>query len=501
MKRFALVAVAALGLSSAWLGAQPLDDRVRDTVTALTAKPAPPELSAWCQRLIEPEKRAEADDTEARMVLHGLSMRAASAPALRSALQAVFVQALAGDRPTGVKLFVLEQLQFVAGSGALPALLPALRDAALCDRACRVAVDVGGPQAADVVRQALPGSTGAVRLALVQALGELGDAQAVPVLLQEANAADRDLRLAALRGLAASGDPQGGPVLLAATRDASRYVRSQADAAYLQFLVRQVAAGHPDEAVTQAASYAGSRTVDEHIQAAVMDVYARAATEAAADAVLTGMLSGSERVRQSARLALRRLPAERSAPKLARRLDTTPVELRPGLLQALADLGVAGALPAVRTCMRSDDAATRRAAILAFGVLAGGDAVTELTALRATPAKGFPRQPRTRAGRAPAARRRHARLSPNWPAPPRRLPVPSSSDCWPGASIWRRPRPCSPSSGTPEPGVRLPPGAPETLAGADHLGRLVEAVLVSPEARNRAGVAAFSATLSAGGTA
>lgn len=494
MKRFALVALAVCGLSSAWLRAQGLDDRVRDTVTALTAKPAPPELSAWCNRLIEPEKRAEADDTEARMVLHGLSMRAGSAPALRSALQAAFVQVLAGDRPTGVKLFVLEQLQFVADGGALPALLPALRDGSLCDRACRVAVDVGGPQAANVVRQAMPGSAGAVRLALVQALGELGDAQAVPALLQEATAADRDLRLAALRGLAASGAPQGGPVLLAATRDASRYVRSQADAAYLAFLVRQVAAGRADEAVTQAAAYAGSRAGDEHIQAAVMDVYARAATEAAADAVLTGMLSGSERVRQSARLALRRLPAERSAPKLARRLETTPVELRPGLLQALGELGVTGALPAVKACMRSDDAATRRAAILAFGVLAGGDAVTELTGLLAAGRDGVPAAAADAlAGlRQPGVGARLAELAGAAPPAARALLL--------GLLARRLDLAQTPALFAflkdTEPDVRLAAWrALETLAGADHLGTLVEAILASPEAKEqKAGVAAFAAS-------
>jgi sugar phosphate isomerase/epimerase/HEAT repeat protein len=475
------------------LAAQFPEEPVRVAVTKLATASAT-ELGTWCERLVEPEKRPAADDTEVRMVLHGLSVRASTAPELRTNLLAAYAQVLAGTRSKAIKAFVLEQLQFCAEAASLPGLAALLQDEELSDPACRVALAVGGEAATTVLRTALSGSAGNARLALVQALGVQRDAAAVPALLQAAASPQRDLRLAALQALGAIGDPQAAEVLLAATRDPSRYVGALADEAYLEFLVQQVAAGRADTAVTQAAAYAASRPAAAHLQAAVMDVYAQAATDAAVDAVLAGMLSDSDRVRQSAGLALRRLPPERTTAKLTARLATTPEERRPGLLLLLAELRATGALPAVRAQVAATDAATRRAAILALGSIAGADSVAELVALLGDPRDGVP----AAAAEALAAVRdpgMGARLVEQATAAPppvrvavlgllaRRLDLAQTAalfafladtDAEVRLATWR---------------------ALETLAGAEHLPPLVDGILAAAEDKEqKAGVAAFAAT-------
>jgi sugar phosphate isomerase/epimerase/HEAT repeat protein len=492
MTRLAFFFLATGFLLGPRLAAQFPEEPVRAAVTKLASASAA-ELGAWCDRLVEPEKRPGADDTEARMVLHGLSMRAGATPELRANLLAAYAKVLAADRPKSIKSFVLEQMQFSADAASLPGLAALLRDPELCDPACRVAVGVGGEAAASLLRTALAGSEGSVRLTLVQALGVLRDAASVPALLQDAVSPQRELRLAALRALGASGDARAAQVLLAATRDASRYNRAQADEAYLEFLVRQVAVGQAEAAVTQAAAYAASRPEEAHLQAAVMEIYAQAATDTAVDAVLAGMLSDRDRVRQSAGLTLRRLPAERSAAKLATRLETTPVERRPGLLLVLAELKASGALPAVRSQITATDTATRQAAILALGAIGGAEALPELVALLGDPREGVPAAAADALAGLSAAGvgARLLELAPAAPPPvrvallgllARRLDLAQATAAFafltdPAAEVrlatWR---------------------ALETLTAAEHLPRLLEAVLSSAEAKEqKAGAAAFAA--------
>jgi len=492
MRRLCLALLAAGLVTAVRVGAQFPEETVRAAVEALaTASVA--DLGGWCDRLVEPAKRPGADDTEARMVLHGLTMRAGAVPALRGNLVAAYGKVLASDRPASVKAFVLEQLQYVAEAGVLPVLEPLLRDAELCDPACRVAVNIGGEKAAARVRGALTGSTGPVRVALVQALGRLRDVQAVPALVQDAGAGEPDLRVAALRSLGAIGDARAAEALLAATRDGSRFVRSQADEAYVELLVRQVSAGRAGEAVTQALAWAAGRSGDAHIQAAVMDVYGKAGTDAAVDAVLAGMASEAARVRQAAGLALRRLPGERTAGKLAALVGQTPAARRADLLLALADLKATGALPAVKAQVAAEDAAVRRAAVLALGALAGADAIPDLVGLLADPREG--------GGGAAAA----ALAGLQGPAVGAAL----------GAAVGGAQTPVRVAMlgvlarrldtaqaavalaclGDEAEDVRLAGWrALENLAGAEHLTAVLDGVLKSPAANEqKAGVAAFSA--------
>jgi sugar phosphate isomerase/epimerase/HEAT repeat protein len=492
MKSLARFFLAVWALAGLRLAAQFPEEQVRTAVAHLATAPAA-EIDAWCDRLVEPEKRPGADDTEARMVLHALTMQAGQVPALRANLLTAYGKVLAADRPQASKSFVLEQLQFIATPDTVASLAPLLRDAERCDPACRVVVNVGGDAAAAVLRDALAGSADSVRLTLVQALGVLRDVPSVPVLLQDAASPQRELRLAALRALGAIGDPRAAQVLLDATGDASRYVRAQADAAYLEYLAQQVAADRADAAVAAAAAYAAGRAADAHIQAAVMEVYGKAGTGAAVDALVAGMLKDQERVRQRAAAALRRLPLERTVTKLNAVLDTAAVDRRPGLLAVLADLRATEALPAVRAQLGLEDAATRRAATLALGAIGGADALPELVGLLADPREGV----RPAAEEALAALRDDgvgARLAALAVTAP-----PGVRVALLGLSARRvdlaQANAVAAFLTDPEAAVRLASWrAVEVLAGAELLPRLVEATLASTLAdEQKAGVAAVAA--------
>ncbi|MBN2450534.1 MAG: HEAT repeat domain-containing protein, partial [Lentisphaeria bacterium] len=319
--------------------------------------------------------------TEARMVLYNAVLRAGAQPDLRERLATAFREALAGDRPEPLKAYLLDQLQYIAGNDCLAAVAPLLRQPGLCDGAARVLTAVGTPEAGAVLARALPGSAGAVRLSLIQALARVPHPEAVPELLAAARGEDGDLRLGALRALAAVADPGMGTVLLDAARQGKGYSGARAVDAFFAFLGKRVRAGQGAEAVALALGLTEQRPEDAHIRAAAMEVCGAAGGERAVRAVLEALGSPSPRVRRSAGRALQALPVAETTPGLTAMLEKAPPEQRSEVLALLGELGARGALAAVRRQVQAEDAGTRAAAVAAWGAIAGPESLEDLVAL------------------------------------------------------------------------------------------------------------------------
>lgn len=378
-----IVAFAGL-LTGLALFAQPERPGVAEAIAQLKTAPVE-ELLAVCNQVIVPEQRAEADDTKERMVIYGLAMQAGSDPALKQRLETAFCAQLAADKPAAIKTFFLGQLIPLASPACVASVAPLLPDPALCDLAARTLLTVGNDEAKTALRAALPQSAGAAQLTLVQALGELADDASVPALLELAKAEDRELRLAAGKALAATGDPRAADVLRAATTDPSRYNRGQADESYLRFLRQLGAKGEKATATGLALDFAKARNQDAQIQCGVIEVCALTGEPAGVDFVVNGLLSPEKRVRDSAARSLRLLPTATVTPRLVALLDQAPAVQQADVLLVLGRMQAAGALPAVKARLASPEESVRQAAIASLGLLAGKDAVADLTALLAGP--------------------------------------------------------------------------------------------------------------------
>jgi HEAT repeat protein len=334
---------------------------------------------------MERSSAPEGDDTAARVALHGLALRAGepdAEPHFRRTAQRAFLKSIKRATDPDIKAFLIRQLEFFADDSAVSRLDDYVTNPVLCEPASRTILAIGGNTAVKAFRRALPLTEGRCRLSAIQALGELRDSDSAAALITIAlEPSDAAARLAALRALGEIGAPIAGHVLLEATRAKGAYERSQADTAYLTYLRRLTEGGFCDLAVRDALDYATERADDEHIQCAVLGVFAACPGEASVDALLHAVLSDSVRVRRAAARNLVVLPADTTVPRLTAMLDPASPEKSREILHLLGKIGDASAMPALRRCIGWDDTAARAQAVRSLGSVGGEQAVSLLVEL------------------------------------------------------------------------------------------------------------------------
>ena len=150
--------------------------------------------------LVEPGK---GDDIKAHFALHVLAVRLGANfnDKARAELAGAIASQLAGDRPKGVKKYLIEQLQVAGGKEVVKALGKALLDPELCDPAARALAAIRRG-AAEELLAALPRARGRSRLSIIKKLAVLR-AEAAGKAFREALADDDpDIRIAAAWGIA-----------------------------------------------------------------------------------------------------------------------------------------------------------------------------------------------------------------------------------------------------------------------------------------------------------
>ncbi|MCK5801669.1 MAG: HEAT repeat domain-containing protein, partial [Lentisphaeria bacterium] len=336
------------------------------------------EIRVWCTKVVEPAKRTEANDREARMVLYNLAMRAGEDERLAGHLRKALTDTLSDKPSAPVADFMLNMLRYVADDSVVPVVAEHLSEPLLCDRACKVLVSVGSTRARDALQAALPTAKGPAQLAVVHALGELPATGAVPALLELAVSEDVEMCTAAGNALAATGDPRAQSVLLKATESPSAYRRACAAEAYLLYL-RNLK--DKTRATTLAIAFAKQRAGENHIQAAVLEVCSRCSAAPAVEFVLGALTHPDRRVRLAAGCALAELPQEAVGAPLGALLKTAPKATRADLLELVGERKLKGASPVVREFIAGQDVESRTAAVVALSRILGLVAVPELVKL------------------------------------------------------------------------------------------------------------------------
>lgn len=146
--------------------------------------------------ILQLESADTAQVSQAKFVLHGLTRYAARSGQNEIPVEA-FGAVLNAKMSKANKLFVMAELQKIAGVESVPLLAGFLDDEYLCEPACRALVTIGGSPSITVLRNALTNNTDANRVHIIQALGQLGDPAAGEAIMGFAE--NRNLKPVVLR--------------------------------------------------------------------------------------------------------------------------------------------------------------------------------------------------------------------------------------------------------------------------------------------------------------
>ena len=370
-------------------GAAELDELLKKTpaetaaaqqqISAELVKLGAPAVARLCAMLTPPEKGG---DVAVRYALHAMAtyVGVSGSQAERQMFARAMAQAAQSDAPIVVRQFILEELRLAATPDVIAPVAGLLAVPELCDPAARVLVTIGGEGAAAALRQALPGASGASRVTIVKALGDLRDSGAVATLLKDAASDDAVLRHAAFYALGASGDLAAAAVLSRASMADSRFERSQALKAYLLLVERLIERRQVDAAVRICRElYQRPMAPGEaHVPCAALSYLARALGENAMDDLTLAMEHADAQVRATATELALALPGEAVTRRWIERMQAAPPAARAGILAMLARRGDPLALPAALQAIGDADQGVRRSAIAAAAALGANAAMPAL---------------------------------------------------------------------------------------------------------------------------
>ncbi|PIF06064.1 MAG: hypothetical protein CSA36_03440, partial [Draconibacterium sp.] len=181
------------------------------------------------------------DDTAPRYAINSLARYASEfgKEAERDFVERNILEAIEHQQNEDVKAFLIHQLNFVAGNQSVAVLRKYLVNNRLSEPATQVLLQLGGPQVALELNEALAASDGKVKVTLVRALGELKCKKAVPQITSLLKSSDPVMQKAALAALANIGDPISYKILYnAAAKKGFAYDASNAAEAFLNYTAR-----------------------------------------------------------------------------------------------------------------------------------------------------------------------------------------------------------------------------------------------------------------------
>ena len=343
---------------------------------------APDITDTLCRQL---RSTKDGGDTSARYALTGVAglIAAGQASAHRTSFLKAVRQALQRDTATEVKAFLIRRLIRTGDDDVVPCLAGLLSDPDLGVPASRALTAIRTAAAQQALAQALAGSTGKPRIAIIQALGTLRIPTQLSAVLEAAESADPQLRTAALDALANIGDPAAIEALRAALDTPSFRERSTAASRLLLFARRLESPRVPAQGLKLCRELlADSRsTARAHTACAALHTLAELVGEAALPDLLTAAVDDERSdVRAAALELLKSLPGKDVTGKCVGALTRARPDVQAKLLLMLAERGDQSAMPHIRKAFTSENRDVRLAAIRAVTVLSGPDAVPDLLA-------------------------------------------------------------------------------------------------------------------------
>ena len=249
MKRTIISYILAVGFLTSTLAQT--DQRTRETRIADILMQLPASSTAGFNRLMGEMSELDnvvadlaprltepgGNDEQIRLAISGLAIYASRDASLKTPVANSIGSAIPGARSDEIRDFLFIQLQYVAGDESVEIAARYLNNVRLSDAAARVLVRIGSDAAGRALLNALGNATGAQRLTLVQALGDMRYMPANQTIRDLATTNDANLRKTALYSLAQIAAPSSEKILADAAKRA-RYVYEPTDAlsSYVLFL-------------------------------------------------------------------------------------------------------------------------------------------------------------------------------------------------------------------------------------------------------------------------
>ncbi|MDX1639822.1 MAG: HEAT repeat domain-containing protein, partial [Balneolaceae bacterium] len=172
------------------------------------------------------------NDRYARYAVNGLSKYVSQPGAEqdRSDFENILLAELQSDHPTGVKTFLMEQLELIGGAATVPVATSYLEHDDLYKPAVQLLRSIGIPAARSALLDRLQGGVDTdQQIAIITAIGdlEMQSDRVVSLLEPMADSGNQELHSAVLYALSNSGNPAAGPVIesAGAAEDRLRYAR------------------------------------------------------------------------------------------------------------------------------------------------------------------------------------------------------------------------------------------------------------------------------------
>jgi type 1 glutamine amidotransferase/HEAT repeat protein len=298
-------------------------------------------------------------------------------PQKLSEIEGRFVNLLRSDATDAGKQYICRKLSIIGTEKSVPTLSAMLTQKATsqmepADMARYALERIVSPAADEALRQALPKTSGTVKVGIINSIGNRGDKAAVGQLAELAGDSDKEIALAAMSALGKIGGDEAAVALKAAKPQADNELYTAWADAYLMCADKFLADGDSRSAIRiYRPLYA--RGEEEPVRFAAFRGMVMANPERAVRLVV-GVLKGQDQAMQSVAIGLlREIPGTEIVQAVTKELPNLSPTGQVQVLSALSDRGDSSALAAAIDSTRSSEVDVR---IAAYGTVAAlGDAL------------------------------------------------------------------------------------------------------------------------------
>lgn len=307
-----------------------------------------------------------------------------AAPDKRPALEAQCIAILnSPDATMPGKQFACRMLRYVGSPKCVPAAARLLTDEKLSHMARWALEGIADPAAEEALLTAMKTTKGAVRIGIIETVGERGDAKALAMLSALIYDKDAATANAALKAIAAIGGQAGADVL--AKIATTKTTRAMWCDAALTCAGDLAEAGKKDQAAKIFEAVFDGKENPSAARAAALGSLIEARKLDAMALILKALKSGDRRVAQAAAGPMIQMKGAEATAAFAKELPGLPETGQIMVLNVLGARGDMAAGAAVAKMVGSDNAAVRGAAISALATCGDASCVGVLAEALATP--------------------------------------------------------------------------------------------------------------------
>ncbi|MDQ1256069.1 MAG: hypothetical protein QG656_665, partial [Candidatus Hydrogenedentes bacterium] len=318
------------------------------------------------------------DSREKFTALNDIVVASQSDPAFRAEIANKLAALLATDATLDCKQYVCRELYLIGSAEQVPQIAALLTNPETSDMARYALEQMPDPAACKALAEALDKVEGALKVGVINSIGERRSPLSVPALAKLIWDKDPAIAEAAVAALGKIGGDDAAKALKDALAKSEGAMQAALADAYLLCGDLYLEAGNKDAAVAIYNEMYGM-TEPKRFKIAGFEGLVKAQGTDAVPMVVAALSSGDAAVQAVAAGAVRGIAGADVTQTLAAELPKLPVPAKVLLVQALADRGDKAALAAVLAEASNADAAVRTAALGALGALGDGSTVAVLT--------------------------------------------------------------------------------------------------------------------------